>query len=363
MRKVEASAPGKAVLIGEYAVLHGTPALVMAVDRQARVEVRASAPEACRIEAPQLSDEPFAFRITDEGRAVWSDRQAARAELALCRSLLDEALVALDGQALPAPGGFQIRIDSGDLFIQGDDGRVSKLGLGSSAAVTVALSAALKRFLQPGTPELGPSDLEMLLAGHRRSQGGRGSGLDLAAALTGGVIAYRFDRQGAQVRSLVWPEDWPLLFVWVGEAASTGRFLEQYEQWRSQHAAAATGLWQAMDQCARRARTCVANAQLGQFMTCINNYRELMGKIGGCIDVPVISAPHQRLAALALEQCAAYKPCGAGGGDLGLFVASDHEQLARLRRRVVAEGFRELALRPALTGLQLTLTDNHRRPA
>jgi phosphomevalonate kinase len=37
-----ASAPGKLVLAGEYAVLDGAPAIVMAVDRRAVVSVAAS---------------------------------------------------------------------------------------------------------------------------------------------------------------------------------------------------------------------------------------------------------------------------------------------------------------------------------
>jgi phosphomevalonate kinase len=34
-----ASAPGKLILTGEYAVLFGAPALVMAVDRRATVQI------------------------------------------------------------------------------------------------------------------------------------------------------------------------------------------------------------------------------------------------------------------------------------------------------------------------------------
>ena len=356
MRQVEASAPGKAVLIGEYAVLQGTPALVMAVNRRVRVQLRACPADACRLEAPQLAAEPFAFRLEPPRRLIWSDRALEHAELALCRNVLARALEAGPDRVLPAPGGLCIRIDSGELFEAGQ-GATAKLGLGSSAAVTVALSAALARFLHVDAQEAEPLTVDRLLDEHRQSQGGRGSGLDLAASLAGGVIAYRLSETGAVWSPLSWPADWPLLFAWTGEGASTGHFLERYAAWRGAQPRAAADLWQAMDDCAGLAMNRLAAADLEQFMTCVNQYGELMGKMGDCIKAPVVSARHRSLAALAIKNGAAYKPCGAGGGDLGMFIAPDHRQLAHLRRDLVAHGFGELDLAPALSGLELRATD------
>ncbi len=44
-QRITASAPGKLVLSGEYAVLDGAPAICMAVDRRARVTISASGEE------------------------------------------------------------------------------------------------------------------------------------------------------------------------------------------------------------------------------------------------------------------------------------------------------------------------------
>ncbi len=356
MRRVEASAPGKAVLIGEYAVLHGAPALVMAVERRVRVSIDACSADASRLEAPQLAANPLYFDVEADGSLRWADAGAAGDELALSRNLLARSLAQAGAHALPEPGGLHVRIDSSELYLH-DEGGPIKLGLGSSAAVTVALSAALQCYLQGTAPAAKP-ELAELLHSHRQMQGGRGSGLDLAAALEGGLLAYRLIGERPQFESMAWPPDWPLMFVWSGEAASTGRFLASYARWRSGDPQAADSLWQAMDGCCREALESVECGALGRFMTCINNYRGLMGKIGARIDAPVLNPQHQRLAAIALEQGAAYKPCGAGGGDLGMFAAADGAQLERLRSRIRAHGFRELPLRPALTGLQLALTEN-----
>lgn len=360
MRRVDASAPGKAVLIGEYAVLHGAPALVLAVERRVRVSVRACRPEASRLEVPELAADALAFDIGPGGRLSWSDPRADRDEFALGRNLLARAIERAGDRALPQPGGLQVRIDSSELYLPSDDGGLTKLGLGSSAAVTVALSAAMQAYLQDAGPDARPRLVD-LLESHGQAQGGRGSGLDVAAALEGGLILYRLGEDGPEMQTVGWPGSWPLLFVWTGEAASTGRFLERYERWRLGDPSGAAELWQAMDTCAREAWASVESTDLDRFMTCINNYRELMGKIGSRIRAPVLTPQHLRLSEIALEVGAAYKPCGAGGGDLGVFVAADSEQLEQIRSRIEACGFPELGLKPALTGLQLAMTENDDR--
>ena len=44
----------------------------------------------------------------------------------------------------------------------------------------------------------------------------------------------------------------------------------------------------------------------------------------------IFSEPHERLHALANQAQVVYKPCGAGGGDIGIAVSDDPDQLNRL---------------------------------
>ena len=97
-----ATAPGKLILTGEYAVLDGAPALVVAVDR--RVIAR-------RRTGPRGSS-PFLLSVADElARRFGPDHPATKA-------------------------AFEIVVDSQRFFL----GQY-KLGIGSSAAVTVAATA------------------------------------------------------------------------------------------------------------------------------------------------------------------------------------------------------------------------------
>ena len=58
MDVIETSAPGKLVLLGEYSVLFGAPAIVAAVDRRAIVRLEGSAGDAWKVSAPGLAPGP-----------------------------------------------------------------------------------------------------------------------------------------------------------------------------------------------------------------------------------------------------------------------------------------------------------------
>src|SRR5690606_18579533 len=85
-----ARAPGKAVVLGEYAVLHGAPALVLAVDRHCTAAIRSVPGETSSIET--RFPEPLRSDVTAGGdtgvelvdlvrRALGGERAAWRASL------------------------------------------------------------------------------------------------------------------------------------------------------------------------------------------------------------------------------------------------------------------------------------------
>ncbi|MGH8162745.1 MAG: mevalonate kinase family protein, partial [Rhodanobacteraceae bacterium] len=180
MTQIAASAPGKLVLTGEYAVLEGAPALVIAIDRRARVTLEDGIDDDYRIDAPDLGIIDAHCRVDAEGRAHWfglDESDAAR--LALAAAVIEAA--AVDGR--PAP--FRARLDTQSFFCGIEGGR-AKLGFGSSAALTVALAGAIRAH-----DHRAALPMDALIETHRRAQCGRGSGLDIAASLTGGAMIYR----------------------------------------------------------------------------------------------------------------------------------------------------------------------------
>src|SRR5690606_29173456 len=83
LMQYEASAPGKAVLAGEYAVLHGAPAISMALDCRAIAGVQAAGGEWHGVRAP--GGNAVRFRLRPDGGLEWE-----RAEERGAWSLLEE---------------------------------------------------------------------------------------------------------------------------------------------------------------------------------------------------------------------------------------------------------------------------------
>lgn len=194
------SAPGKLVILGEYAVLHGAPALVMAVNRRAEVRITSTTDGRCAIESLGAQLERASFQwVGDPG---WHDTVTPLPEsMSLVTEIIRFALGKTGDSLHRQLPAFHARLDTRAFFRTSDAG-CSKLGLGSSAALTVALASALALFAGAGASL---SDrhawLARLRAMHQNFQGGSGSGADLAASLFGNVIRYSLDASGGQPMS------------------------------------------------------------------------------------------------------------------------------------------------------------------
>jgi len=170
----KASAPGSLMLLGEHAVLHGKPALVCAVDK--RIEVR-------------LNPRP------DETVNIHS-------ALGEYSTNLNELTVEKPFQfVLGVIKHFKGRIRRGcDIEITSNFS--DKVGLGSSAAVTVATLAAIVTW-----QDIRMTPIDMIRQGRNiiRAVQGLGSGADIAASVYGGIVAYQTQPLSAEKLSVTHP--------------------------------------------------------------------------------------------------------------------------------------------------------------
>jgi TPR repeat protein len=148
---IVARAPGKLVALGEYAVLDGGPAVVLAVDRFVEVAVAPSTDGACRL----------ITQAAETAERVFTPGQPSGVPL-----------VDLVGRSDWPPLAWHATIDSRAFFAGSE-----KLGLGSSAAVLCAWAGAVAGFARSqGRDAPGPGVLGLIEV-HRAFQGGKGSGL------------------------------------------------------------------------------------------------------------------------------------------------------------------------------------------
>ena len=348
-----ASAPGKLVLLGEYAVLYGGPAAVLAVNRRAQVALRASDDTLWSVRSPGLSAAPASFELRPDGCQHWvaiTEDEASTYRLLSCvlQSLTQAGLL---NPATTTPA--HIDLDT-RAFFEPTNGGAAKLGLGSSAALTVALSSAVVRWAGCGNALRDPFDwLATVVAIHREFQGGRGSGIDLAASLFGGVLEYGLDAGGAPeiARPLTLPKGLFMLPVWTGRSADTGAFLGRLSERFRVDPQGIHRTMNRLSETSRRGIDALSSSRVGDFLDEVRRFRRDLEDLGRQAAMPILSAEHQRMLALTPSPGVAYKPSGAGGGDLGLFLADSPEVLESLAIAVRDAGFEPIDLAVDTTGL------------
>lgn len=265
----QASAPGKMVLLGDYAVLEGSSALVSAVDRRA-------------------------VGVFDEAGPS--------------TPVVDAVLARANSTA-------RVKIDSSS-FYQGEH----KLGLGSSAAVSV-ITAAL------ATGQGDETTLSIALEGHRDAAGGIGSGIDVACCFYGGVLVTK--KQPTEVHMM--PSgirDLHLSVLFAGQSASTAHFVA---------ACRASASWRrwisVLIPLTEEGIEAWLSQDAARFLSVVSRYGRAMASMGQEAGVPIATQKIASIMASAERLGGAAKPSGAGGGDIVVVFARE----PGLGRRVAEE--------------------------
>jgi len=351
--RFEVAAPGKLILLGEYAVLSGAPAVVMAVNRHARVELRRSRENRWRFSSPGLVTEPVDLEIRALGELRWHGTDDVVCAFGLVDRLLRELATkkVIDLEGLP-PG--EAVLDTRQ-FHRTRGGRLCKLGLGSSAALTVALASALADWAGAAGPKTPDAEwLQVLVDAHRAVQGGAGSGIDVAASAIGGVVNYRLHDDGSidDAVPMTLPEDLGLCCIWTGKSASTGDFLAQLEASRRNRPRAVERALGFLCEVSERGVDALANHECAGFLGAVDEFWDALDALGKSIEMPILSEDHRRLRRLVGEFGMHYKPSGAGGGDFGIAFSSLKAPADEMIRRVAAEGFEVVKLETELEGVR-----------
>ncbi|MGH8184597.1 MAG: mevalonate kinase family protein [Rhodanobacteraceae bacterium] len=340
MTRIVASAPGKLVLLGEYAVLEGAPALVLAVNRRATVTLADVMGKDWQIVSPTLG---MQAHLRFQGNAAsWSDE--APAELAWIATLLQHCPWA---KTFPP---CRIELDSDAFYLDHGDAR-HKLGLGSSAALTVALLGALHACTSLPTPTL-----DECIDAHRAIQHGRGSGIDIAASFTGGLSRFQLTGDTERVAPAVLPHGLHWRCVYSGKPASTGAMLATVAAWRDREPDGFTHHMYELATISSRGIDAVAANDAAAFLSCLHDYAHALARFGEAAGVDIASREHRAVSALATECGCVYKSCGAGGGDVGVTFTVEDKRLREFEARATGAGFPGIGLEADPKGLAIAST-------
>jgi phosphomevalonate kinase len=322
-----ARAPGKLVALGEYAVLDGAPAVVLAIERYVEASIEPSTDGRCKL-------------ITRSSAIV--ERRFAPGETS-GSPLVD--IVATAAPRLAWLGTIDSRV-----FFE----HRGKLGLGSSAAVLCAWAGAFTAFARERGAAVPTPTAAALIDLHRQFQGGKGSGLDVAASYTGGAITYRTSGPGPpQIGSVRLPNSVGFAGIFAGRSASTPDLIAHFRAWRRDRPREATALVRRLTALAECGCAALDGENAAGWLEAFAAYGRGLQELGEAMGADIVTAEHREVGAEASRHGVAYKISGAGGGDLGLACTGDSERLAAFKRSVADRGFRVINVSLADHGLQV----------
>ncbi len=187
------------MLMGEHAVLHGYPAIVSAINQRIYVTLIPRSDNKINIVAENFGklETDISFLSIDKDKKF---NYVLAAIIQLKHNLIS---------------GFDLQITS-DFSDQ--------LGLGSSAAVTVAVLAVIQKWL---TAKMDLDEIYKLgIKAIHAVQHGLGSGADVAASIYGGIIVYQVEPLRIEPIDIV-PE---ITLVYTGYKTSTVEVIKQVNQ-------------------------------------------------------------------------------------------------------------------------------------
>jgi len=277
--RASASAPGKVILFGEHFVVYGNPAIVSSIGLRAAVTAETASVEAVELESAEA-----------ENPAVIASRHI---------------LAKLGGER-----GIRLRISSEI---------PQNVGLGSSAAVSVAAAAATMMLLR------GEMDLDLVL--EAAQEGERvihytPSGIDTSVATFGGAGVYT--RETGYRRLDLGLKH--LLIVDTGGRRRTGDLVRRVRIFSEENPERFRALLEEAAGIVSEALDCLKSLDLERLGGLMNRNQELLRAIG-------VSSPEIEGAVEACLRAGAYgaKLTGAGGGGCVIAV-TDYDNLDRVAR-------------------------------
>lgn len=337
---VQTSAPGKLFLLGEYAVLNGSPALLTAIDRRVLVTIVPSTAGGWTVHTPGLESTRFDLGPTGllpETFDAWH-----RSEL----RVLDAVRGVVLKRAGVLPAALDVTIDSTAFLRNTDEPGDHKLGLGSSAAVAVALTAALA--IAVGLPADRESVFELALAAHRAAQGGTGSGGDVAASVFGGLIEYTRDELPVQ---LPWPRLLRMMAVVTGTGSSTTKLVARVAEYERGDEAQYQSDIGRLAVLARQVKDTLAVPQA--FLRLLSDYFAALTELDEHAHAGIVTDYHLRLHTLVAGLGGVFKTSGAGGGDVGLVFSIGDEAQAAIAAALAEAGAEVVPLGFGAAGLEI----------
>jgi phosphomevalonate kinase len=157
--------------------------------------------------------------------------------------------------------------------------------------------------------------------------------------LYGGAVVYELLDDGPRVGHLVLPSELCYRFVWSGKPASTSGYLQKLARWKEEKGIIYNSLVDNMRRVSSSAIAAAGDDDCDRFLDAVNEYARCLDNLGEQTEIEIYSPPHRALSLLAIDSGLVYKPCGAGGGDLGVVMGTGDDSINRFIAQAEEAGY------------------------
>ena len=328
--EIGVSIPGKIVISGEYAVLDGALAILTTLNQKVNIKIQES-DKNHNVYLTSALEGVFPFVTDDDANIIWLE-----ADPGAYGSLLQHAFKILKPVIKEK---LSIIIDSSEFFRTTKDGTAIKLGIGSSAAVSVGITQALFQY-----QEIISSPGNLLTQAniiHQALQGKQGSGIDVTCCFADqGVIECTKDSVKNQTWSILnWPNGLHLKVLTTSQGASTKRLVTNYKRASNLYPKEfKNSLDQFMD-ITQNLSHAWKSEDVDQIIGLLTAYDVQIKKLDKIGDIGIYTQVHTEVQNIASRYNVFYKPSGAGGGDIGLAFSSSLDELNNFSDEISTVGW------------------------
>ncbi len=335
---IEASAPGKLYIAGEYAVLEPDhPAIIVALNQFIKIRL-CKAENSGSIRSSQYGGLAVPW-TRKNGQLMIDERENPFAYITEAMAITEKYLMEL---------GKNLHFFDLEVLSELDNQEGKKYGLGSSGAVTVATIKALLDFYEV---VCSAETIYKLAALAHLSIKSNGSFGDLAASTYGGWLAYScFDRDWVLAKQKEWPlkkllnTPWPKLMIqplqpperlhlligWTGIPASTTHLVDLVKEEQAKMNGFYTQFLAASKDCVNHMIQAFQKGDLDSIKNGIQANRKLLQKLSDKSGIQIETPALQMLCKIACKYNGSAKSSGAGGGDCGIVILDHGDEVQSL---------------------------------
>jgi len=278
------------MLSGEYAVLYGAKAMMMPVPRFLEIAETDRPHEGCLSPVTEM-----AIRLHIPEIAEYE----------------------------AAHGILQFELDTRSFYNKDVQGKTAKLGLGCSAAESVAVISI--RYLKAGRSPAHHKEeiLKYALAAHKAAQHGLGSGADVAVCTYNEPVRYSLSEQEYSLEFVKVKQSEMALqlnLAWTGQPADTRSMVARFQSWYRNGGRRAKDLAYRLIKTSDALASSWFNSSKNELFQLLDEFNDAIARCARAAGIPYFLPIHEEIGEWAERHGGRAKPTGAGGGDMILLI-------------------------------------------